>query len=37
MPQCMLVCMQMRWKAKENEFPYLVKFINYTSILVTVT
>lgn len=31
MPEYMFVCTQMRWKAKENEFPYLTKFINYTN------
>lgn len=31
MPEYMFVCMQVRWKAKENEFPYLTKFINYTN------
>ena len=31
MPQRMFVCIPVRWKAKENEFSYLVKFINYTN------
>ena len=27
----MFVYVQMRWKAKGNEFPYLTKFIYYTN------
>lgn len=31
MPEYLFMCMQMRWRAKENMFPYLAKLINYTN------